>query len=391
MKVAGDHLENIPGWDVYLDAVSQTIPLSKLLPITMPLSTFTGVWYMQQVLRQLEENDEYSDLEEVVFVEMPLVKKLRKRNQGRWGIPQVEPQTPTRPRAGRLFSPFKKLPFKDSPILTSKKSLAFLFKEAVTAGSLDVSITTPVVAKSTSPSSYSYTLSPPTHPGEPDTDYHPSDDDEDDEKKNEEKTKKKSIFPRESDENNVNVFSVTFNQAVKITTPGMAAHWSFTRVAFKVEPKKGAKIYEVRTDGHLFIENRSGEKTVKKTRVILEVKPFLRSKSNRVRMQETAQLAAWIHAEPDILDGNRNQRFCRLLFAQNWDAMYLVLAVYDREYMDYMTNEDQNKECNSFLKVRELGPFYIHVRKDVKKIASIIKAITLLFSRGGNLHPPAEA
>ncbi|KAL4955515.1 hypothetical protein BDW69DRAFT_182448 [Aspergillus filifer] len=175
IEEAENHTSKIPVWDAYLDAVvSQTSSMSKLLPITKPLFNFTSLWYMQQTLQQLEGNNENSDLEDVVFVETPLIKKLRERKQGRQDIPQDQPQTPTRPRPGKLLKPLMKLSIKDSPVLAPKKNLKSLLKKAAASGSLDVSITTPIATKPTSPSSSYYAPSPATNPGEPDTDWRPS-------------------------------------------------------------------------------------------------------------------------------------------------------------------------------------------------------------------------
>ncbi|KAL4945680.1 hypothetical protein BDV06DRAFT_209289 [Aspergillus oleicola] len=352
MNEARDHLDRIPGWHTYLDVISQTNQMSQLLPVTEPLSNFTDVWYWQQILQQLDENDEFPEEEDVIFTQTPLVQRLRDRIQGRQGISQAEPQTPTRRPLGGLLSSLKNMSIEETPSCALRPP----------------------------PS-----LSPPQpRPRrEPDSEWRPSEEEEEEEEK-----KEKPVFPGASDENLVNALLLSFASAVTITTAGMAAHWSFQRKAFKVKAKKGAKIYEARTDGHLYVASKAN--TNMKSSAIIEVKPFPRSSSNRVRMQETAQVAAWIHAEPDTLDGTPNQRFCRLLLAQNWDAIYLIFAVYNAEYIDYMTNARRDKKCKSFLVMHEYGPFYIHDRKDVEKIAAIISAVTLLFSRGGNLHPPAE-
>jgi hypothetical protein len=100
------------------------------------------------------------------------------------------------------------------------------------------------------------------------------------------------LYPATRDEQIVNAALLLFLQAVsihKLRNP----HWTLHRRIFKVEFPKGK--LEARTDGFLDL-NIGGESQVK---AIVEVKPFVRQKNVQVRMQESAQMVAWIASEPD--------------------------------------------------------------------------------------------
>ncbi|KAL2863362.1 uncharacterized protein BJX67DRAFT_384681 [Aspergillus lucknowensis] len=103
----------------------------------------------------------------------------------------------------------------------------------------------------------------------------------------------------------------------------------------------------------------------------------------------TAQIAAWNHAERDSIDNTKNQKFRHLLISQNRDEVFLIFAEYDAQYVDYVTNPDRKTKYKLFLTMNEFGLWRITSSRDVEEIESIILAVTLLFRRGGNLHPKA--
>jgi hypothetical protein len=96
------------------------------------------------------------------------------------------------------------------------------------------------------------------------------------------------------DEAIVNASLVVLLNALTIHVPSTNSHWTERRKRFVVEAE-GVKLYEAITDGHLskIADDAS-------SRVILEVKPVNRTPTSRVRRQESAQMAAWIFAEPDV-------------------------------------------------------------------------------------------
>ncbi|RJE21389.1 hypothetical protein PHISCL_06259 [Aspergillus sclerotialis] len=189
-----------------------------------------------------------------------------------------------------------------------------------------------------------------------------------------------ATFPSVSDENVVNTGFVSFASVLTYSIEGVRAHWSQERKGFKVGEIDGIKLSEARTDGHLFLPS---EKTSK---VTIEVKPTMRDKAPRVRMQETAQMAAWIHVERDIPKGKQieQKRFRRLMLSQDRHEIYIIIGDYDLDYMDYLTNLDHNTTCQSFLTMNEFGPWGISDAGQVEEIASIILAVTLQL---GNSEP----
>jgi hypothetical protein len=96
------------------------------------------------------------------------------------------------------------------------------------------------------------------------------------------------------DEAIVNASLVVLLNALTIHVPLTTSHWTERRKRFVVEAG-GQKLYEAITDGHL---SKIADDT--SSRVILEVKPVYRATTPRVRRQESAQMAAWIFAEPDV-------------------------------------------------------------------------------------------
>lgn len=102
------------------------------------------------------------------------------------------------------------------------------------------------------------------------------------------------------DEQIVNTALVIFLRALTMHFK-VQAHWSLKRQRF-VFGEKGDKVFEARVDGCL----RSSRNQVK---AIIEVKPFLRETDpSAIRMQESAQMAAWICNYPDEKP-QKNQSF----------------------------------------------------------------------------------
>jgi hypothetical protein len=103
------------------------------------------------------------------------------------------------------------------------------------------------------------------------------------------------------DEQVVNAALVDFLIALTIDHTDLEEmNWAADRHAFVVKNRRSgrlAKVYEARVDGVLC----RGEylKDDAEILVIMEVKPFCRSeKLDAIRMQETAQMAAWISQQP---------------------------------------------------------------------------------------------
>jgi hypothetical protein len=104
-----------------------------------------------------------------------------------------------------------------------------------------------------------------------------------------------NIAESAEDESMVSSALVALLNALTIHVPAIQGHWTERRKRFVVETSGPMKIYEAITDGHLCNFEADTH-----SRVILEVKPVNRDKLPEVRRQESAQMAAWIFAEPNL-------------------------------------------------------------------------------------------
>ena len=69
------------------------------------------------------------------------------------------------------------------------------------------------------------------------------------------------------------------------------------------------------------------------------------------------------------------------MLSQDRHEIYIIIAEYDLEYIDYLTNPNRTS-CQSFLTMNEFGPWSISEADQVEEIASIILAITLQLGNG---------
>ena len=107
-------------------------------------------------------------------------------------------------------------------------------------------------------------------------------------------------FKSISDEQIINMALLLYLQALLIHFYGIGADWTPERRALIVRKNDGQKVYEARVDG--FLRYQRDEKTP--IMAIVEVKPSTRDPEigvNPTRMQESAQMAAWICQHPPTL------------------------------------------------------------------------------------------
>ncbi|KAF4989250.1 hypothetical protein F66182_16659, partial [Fusarium sp. NRRL 66182] len=105
------------------------------------------------------------------------------------------------------------------------------------------------------------------------------------------------MYPPTKDEQIVNTALIVLLNALTIHLDSFSSKWTLHRKAFIAT--FGEAAFEARTDGYL--NNRQG-----KPSVIVEVKPVMRStKLSAIRMQESAQMIAWIKS-----DDYETQRKC---------------------------------------------------------------------------------
>lgn len=96
-----------------------------------------------------------------------------------------------------------------------------------------------------------------------------------------------------SDEQMVNIALLAYLDALLIHFPYLKVGWTPERRAFTVKDRNTNKIYEARVDG--FLRHRLDNEII----AIIEVKPCTRTiNADAIRMQEAAQMAAWISQHP---------------------------------------------------------------------------------------------
>ena len=256
IRDARQKLADLSHWKNYLRAIPKRVPVDKILPIKDDLGDFKHVWYYQQLILwgnsapDLEDNLNFT----------PVAKRTRRtanQNLVRESQKGAEVRSITNTLLGvRIEDP------EPEPETHNKSSIP----------------RTPSISSSSS-KSLTEGLSAIMDDSTKDPDY---------------KEEEDETFPSVSDENVVNTGFVSFANVLTYSIAGVKAHWSQERKGFKVGEIDGIKLYEARTDGHLFLPND------KHSKAIIEVKPMMRIASARVRMQEAAQMAAWIHVERDI-------------------------------------------------------------------------------------------
>ena len=243
VETARQKLSELTHWKPFIEAVPLHVPVDEILPITHDLGEFKLIWYYGQLIRGAPSAPDNED--NLAFT--PISKRTRSRT---WQPDyQALLETPTRPCKTNL-----------------QCSLTEMSLENAQAQGLEITPST------------IFSPATPEDDVDQDPDYDGS---------------ARDVFPPVSDENVVNTYLVGFASLLTLSAPGISAHWSQERKGYKVSDKQGTKLYEARTDGHLFLSNG------KESKAIVEVKAMVREDSSRVMMQETAEMAAWIHAEPD--------------------------------------------------------------------------------------------
>ncbi|EMT64115.1 hypothetical protein FOC4_g10010601 [Fusarium odoratissimum] len=172
------------------------------------------------------------------------------------------------------------------------------------------------------------------------------------------------------DEQIVNTALVLFLNALTLHCDYAQGAWTIYRKTFVVKAS-ATKVYEARVDGLLRVKHR--------TCAIVEVKPLIRYGSektlHKIRMQETAQMAAWIAQDPPVLK-KPNTKFRRLLLSQDHGEVYLIIATFDYQYVEYIcalgTGSRGKGGTHSFLEMREYGPFEVKSPEQMEQLGIIL-------------------
>lgn len=66
----------------------------------------------------------------------------------------------------------------------------------------------------------------------------------------------------------------------------------------------------------------------------------------------------------------------------NRHELYIIIAEYTADYVDYLTNPGRQSECESFLTMNQFGPWDIGSPTEIADFAAILLTVTLQFSKG---------
>ncbi|TQV94636.1 hypothetical protein IF1G_06647 [Cordyceps javanica] len=124
--------------------------------------------------------------------------------------------------------------------------------------------------------------------------------------------------------------------------------------------------------------------------VILEVKRASRANEKRlwrqnVLIQEAAQMAAWIAEVPMLLGQkpNQNREYRRLLLSQDQREIFVTIATYTEEYINYIMNSVDRPvyrkallRPDSFLRMRSYGSFCVDQLEHMQLLAELLIALS---------------
>ncbi|RMD45099.1 hypothetical protein DV735_g44, partial [Chaetothyriales sp. CBS 134920] len=171
------------------------------------------------------------------------------------------------------------------------------------------------------------------------------------------------------DEQIVNTALVLFLNAVTLHYTNISSEWTLYRRPFTVQKVNRQKVYEARVDGLLRSKGSQA-----RAQALIEVKPYVRR--NNTRMQEAAQMAAWIAEDPPrSYNQHPAEKHRRLLISQNRHQIFVNVASFEGEYATYIRGE--SKTTNSFLAITEYGPFDVTDRDHMKNLGIAMLAFSL--------------
>jgi len=203
------------------------------------------------------------------------------------------------------------------------------------------------------------------------------------------------MFQAIQDEQIVNTALIEYLNALVIHFTELKANWTLHRLPLVARDRQRVKTYEARVDGYL--KRRQDGKPL----AIIEVKPFRRGRKwQAIRMQESAQMAAWINQHrPDtskLSDKKQKMKYVptpfkiiylrfslteftsRLLISQDRNQIYLSFASFTADYVDYICDE-QGISPNpvSLLRMNEYGPFDVGSQSNMSQLGELVLGYAL--------------
>ncbi|RSL58717.1 hypothetical protein CEP54_007664 [Fusarium duplospermum] len=162
----------------------------------------------------------------------------------------------------------------------------------------------------------------------------------------------RSINKHRPDEALINMTMLLFAQGACLPLLQRPSHkdyaWSIVHKQYSItrpdaEKEETKTILTARTDGYLQARRPGCLPDDDDALAIIEVKPYRRHNPpgnlKAVRIQESAEMASWISAESKkglLPPCSGGKRYRRLLVSQDFDYVFLSIAEYDDQYVEYV-------------------------------------------------------
>ncbi|KAL9124457.1 MAG: hypothetical protein Q9217_006209 [Psora testacea] len=154
------------------------------------------------------------------------------------------------------------------------------------------------------------------------------------------------------DEQTVNACLINF--LIPVThILGSMGRIHFDRVSFQVLRANNEPLYQACVDG--VIKTTGG-----KLQGFLEVKRYLRVDERGVRMQEAAQMAAYIYKNSKDESSGKTGKKKKWLISMGAFQAFITIATYSQKYVQFLSNgipESAPQDEQTFMTMEEYGPF----------------------------------
>ncbi|OQD71536.1 hypothetical protein PENPOL_c001G08785 [Penicillium polonicum] len=169
---------------------------------------------------------------------------------------------------------------------------------------------------------------------------------------------------RPIDEDSVNMSLVAFLIAVAAKQPSLHSRWTPHRKPIKAQFGNGTEM-EAQIDGYFGEENGP-------MKIILETKAGSRKHHEpQVSMQEAAEVVSLLMTQE--VDPKRPL----FLISQDGADIYITGAVFDKAYLNWITNNRKKLPSHKFLQMMQYGPWNLKKAGDMEQFAVNSLAIML--------------
>ncbi|OJJ94751.1 hypothetical protein ASPACDRAFT_55655 [Aspergillus aculeatus ATCC 16872] len=180
---------------------------------------------------------------------------------------------------------------------------------------------------------------------------------------------------RPSDEAITNTTLLLFLDALSSLIPNPSFEFKIFRAAFEATFRTVS--YRALTDGALWLVDQPED-----IRVILEVKKMSRhDNADRIRMQETAEIVAWLKSSKpwqDCFGGHK------ILIAEDAAQVWVICAKPSSAYAAYLAQGTDDQ--NPFIEMKSYGPFLLNNSNEMRDLCIVVVAIMLRFFYSLQVH-----